>query len=67
MRTDYKKLHTDILIKLNRDQITQTDFAKELKVCRPTVQRIGDGFFPRMEIFAKIIEWLGKDANTYIN
>ena len=60
-----KKLHQDILIKLNKVQKTQEYLADKIKLGKSVFWRISKQKPITFETFFKLIEWLDENPETY--
>lgn len=67
MKLNTEKLHTDIIVKLNKEKMNNAEFLAEVGMSKDGLWRISKGKHPQIRTFIKIIEWLGSDSNEYIN
>ena len=64
---DNKKLHIDILVRLNAIKKPQRHLHKtKINVSRSTLHRLGTNKPITIETFLKLLQWLDYDANRYI-
>jgi len=66
MYLDTKKIHFDILKRLNSIDKPQRYLADKLIISRATFWRLSQGKEITTSTFFKLIEWLDKDLNYYI-
>ena len=67
MYLDTKKIHRDIIRHLRRNQLTQRQFNEELGIARSTLWRLSQGREITVTTFLKLVQWLEKDINYYID
>lgn len=66
MIVDYDKMHTDIVKKLNRLNISQRQASERIGISRATIFRVSKYKPLQLETYIKITDWLEKDLNYYI-
>ena len=67
MYFDAKKMHSDILKRLNKINKSQRHLKEtSIGVERSTLYRLSQNKHITMETFLILVEWLDKDANYYI-
>lgn len=66
MKLDYKKLHSDILVKLNRINQPQRVAFKKIGIARSILFRISNEKQITLINFLILVDWLEKEANDYI-
>lgn len=66
MRINHKKMHKDILKRLNAIGKSQDFLSKKLEIGRSTIWRLSKGKEISTTNFFKIIEWLDNGIEEYI-
>jgi len=63
---DTKKMHRDILRRLNGIDKPQKYLTEKLGISRSTFWRLSNNHEMKVNTFLKLVEWLDKDINYYI-
>lgn len=63
---DTKKIHADILKRLNKIKKPQRHLTTKLGVSRATFWRLSQGHELKVNTFLKLVNWLEKDVNDYL-
>lgn len=63
---NHKKLHTDIVRKLNRLNIPQRQLSEQQGFSRSSLFRIQKGKPIKFELFLILVDWLEVDPNNYL-
>lgn len=66
MKVDFKKLHTDVLIKCFDTFRSQKDVEIELQLSKGAIYSLGKGCNIRSESFMKFVWFVGNKAEDYI-
>ena len=66
MTLDTKKMHRDILRRLNSIDKPQKYLTEKLGVSRATFWRLSQGHEMKTNTFLRLVEWLEHDVNRYI-
>lgn len=66
MTVDYNKMHTDIVRKLNRLNISQRQASEKIGISRATIFRISKQKPILLETYIKITDWLEQGLDYYI-
>lgn len=66
MQLNTKKMHKDILKRLNAINKPQRYLTDKLGVARSTFWRLGLGRDVTVNTFLKLVQWLDEDVNRYI-
>lgn len=66
MELDTKKMHGDILRRLNSIGKPQRYLTEKLGISRATFWRLSQGHELMVNTFLKLAEWLDEDINRYI-
>lgn len=66
MTINHKRMHKDILKRLNSIEKSQDYLAKKLSIGRSTIWRLSHGKEISTTNFFKIIKWLDNGINKYI-
>jgi len=63
---DQERLHRDLLKKLNKLDLSQSQPGERLKISRATIHRLSKNKPITIDTYLKAILWLDKPANNYI-
>lgn len=66
MILDTKKMHFDILKRLNSIKKPQRYLTEKLGVSRATFWRLSQGHEMKVNTFLKLVEWMEGDINDYL-
>ena len=66
MRVNFEKLQIDLIKEIYNQEMTANELCKDLNVSYQVYKNIGESADIRVGNLLKFINWLGKDANTYI-
>lgn len=66
MKLNHKKLHTDILKKFNRLNLSQREGSEKIGVSRSTINRISKQHPIHLETYLRITDWLEKELEVYL-
>jgi predicted DNA-binding transcriptional regulator AlpA len=66
MILDTKKMHYDILKRLNSIKKPQRYLTEKLGVSRATFWRLSQGHEMKVNTFLKLVEWMEGDINDYL-
>lgn len=66
MTVDYDKMHTDIVRKLNRLNVSQRQASEKIGISRATIFRVYKQKPILLETYIKITDWLEQDLDYYI-
>ena len=63
---DTKKMHHDILSRLNKINKPQRYLCEKLGIGRATLHRLSKGHELKVDTFLKLLNWMDVDINSYI-
>lgn len=63
---DTNKIHTDVLIKLDKENMSQVKLCQTIAISRPTLWKFGKKTAVSLTAMKTLVNWLGRDLNDYL-
>lgn len=63
---DTNRIHTDVLKKLDSENMSQVKLCQTIEISRPTLWKFGKKASVSLTAMKTLVNWLGKDLNDYL-